>query len=226
MANPQAGIFSPSDYGAVTDRAGLIREQLIGAASDVNRSANLATSGVAGQIRTTYYAAAASASASNILALTGLNAAAQPGFTTGISQPDVPRIARIVAAKSGMTAVTGNVTVHGTDVNGNSISDTIALNDTTAVNGVKAFKTITSIDLPARVNASGDQVSVGGGAALGLQDTLQNNTVFAAFVNGAQEATAPTVATDSADVSKNVVTTNTATAGHKVVILYVAEYAS
>lgn len=226
MANPQAGVFSPSDYGAVTDRAGLVREQLNGAVNGLFRSANLATAGKGGQIRVTYYASPASASASNVLALTGLTAGAQAGITAGITNPDFPRIARIVAAKSGMTPVAGNVTIHGTDVNGNVISDTIALNDTTAVNGVKAFKTITSIDLPAQTNASGDQVSVGGGAALGLQDTLQNNTVFAAFVNGAQESTAPTVATDTADVSKNVVTTNTATAGHKVVILYVAEYAS
>ena len=226
MANPQAGVFNSSDFGAVTDRTSLNNERLTGQVGGQFRSTNLVTAGVSGQIRLTYYASPASASASNVLALTSLTAGAQTGITAGITNPDFPRIARIVAAKSGMTPVAGNVVVHGTDVNGNSISDTIALNDTTAVNGVKAFKTITSIDLPARTNATGDQVSVGGGAALGLQDTLQNNTVFAAFVNGAQESTAPTVVTNSTDVSQNVVTTNTATAGHKVVILYVAEYAS
>lgn len=221
MASP--AFFNVQDHGPHTDQIGVTNEILTGQRGARLASTSLKTSGSRGELRSTYYASPASASASNILALTGLTASAQPGITAGITQPDFPRIARIVAAKTGGTPVTGNVTVHGTDVNGNTISDTIALNDTTAVNGIKAFKTITSIDLPVHINATGDQVSVGGGAALGLQDTLQRNTVFAAFVNNAQEATAPTVTTHATDVSQNVVVTNTATAGHQVTILYVAE---
>src|SRR5690348_17297940 len=60
------------------------------------------------------------------------------------SQPNFPRNVQIVASG----ATTSNVTINGTDIRNQVISETLALNGTTPVFGVKAFKTVTSVVLP------------------------------------------------------------------------------
>src|SRR5262245_45622730 len=66
-------------------------------------------------------------------------------ITTAITNPDVPRT---VTAKGNASGITGNVVIHGTNVEGDVITDTIALNGASEVEGAKAFKTVTQIDLP------------------------------------------------------------------------------
>jgi len=67
--------------------------------------------------------------------------------TTGITNPVVCRALSITGNAAGMA---GNVTVVGTDANGDAASDVIALAGTSTVLGVVAFATVTSIALPAR----------------------------------------------------------------------------
>lgn len=139
-----------------------------------------------------------------IKALTTLTTAAQT-ITSFAGQPDVARCIRVVAAKTGATAVGDGgftaansryVIVTGTDIHGNTIVEWIPLNDTTAVNGRKAFKTVTSIVLPIRVNSNGgDQVSVGYGLVFGLRRPVALAADVLEFGRKAGAATAYTIET-------------------------------
>ena len=91
-----------------------------------------------------YSIAPAAVSATAIHAAVALGLAAQT-VTTGITQPDVPRTITIKGNAAGMT---GNVVINGTNILDEVIADTIALNGVTEVEGVKAFKTISSIVFP------------------------------------------------------------------------------
>src|SRR5438105_1227343 len=59
-------------------------------------------------------------------------------LTTFSAQPAFPRNVQIVASG----ATTANVTINGTDIRDQVISETLALNGTTPVLGAKAFKTV------------------------------------------------------------------------------------
>jgi hypothetical protein len=93
-------------------------------------------------------------SATAVLAATNLGAATQQ-ITTNITSPDVPRT---VTIKGNVSGITGNVVIHGTNIAGETITDTIALNGTAEVEGIKAFATVTQIDLPAQVHTPTQQV--------------------------------------------------------------------
>ena len=93
-------------------------------------------------------------SVSAVLAATNLAAAGQ-NVTAGITNPDVPRT---VTVKGNVSGITGNVVVTGTNILDAAITDTIALNGTSEVEGVKAFKTVTQVALPARTHTPVAQV--------------------------------------------------------------------
>lgn len=139
--------------------------------------------------------------------------------TTGLTSPDVPR--NITATPGGTTA---NVTavqciITGTDVFGNALTETLpafTAASSAAVTGAKAFKTVTAISQP----ACGTSVTIayGTGSKLGRGRLDSRNVVLAAFLNGVKEATAPTVAFDSANVCNNTVTLNSALNGNAVIV--------
>jgi hypothetical protein len=106
----------------------------------------------------------AAAGAATVKAAYTLGAAAVT-VTTGITDPDVYRCLQI---QGNAGSIAGNVVISGTNWLGEAISDTIALNAASAVSGVKAFKTVTSIRFPAKTNGSGDTVTVGCIDTLGL----------------------------------------------------------
>lgn len=115
--------------------------------------------------------------------------------TTAITNPDVPRTIRI---KGNAAGITGNVVIEGTDIMDQAITDTIAAVDDTAVDGVKAFKTVTKITVPARTQ-SGDTISIGNGPSLGL-DCYCDAYSFSGYAGSSSYAN------DATDISKNVVT--------------------
>lgn len=160
-------------------------------------------------------AAAAAASATAILAATALTDEAQ-AIITGITNPAVPRS---LTVKGNAAGITGNVVITGTNYAGAVITETIALNGSTAVEGTKAFKTVAKIDLPVEVNVGTDTVSVGTGTKLGLPWLLIHNTVLAAFLDNAKEGTAPTVTVSATAIESNTIKLNSALAG-KVVDAY------
>src|SRR2546421_1106080 len=90
--------------------------------------------------------------------------------TTAITNPDVPRTIRLKGNQSSIQGLTPIVIV-GTDILGNAITENVTMGGAfgTPTDTVNAFKTVTSITVPTQ-GASGDTISVGLGAALGLDN--------------------------------------------------------
>lgn len=147
------------------------------------------------QIRQQIFTAPSAADNTSIHAAVTLTASAQD-VSTSITNPTNPRVVRV---KGNAGGIAGNVVVTGTDILDQTVTDTIALNGSSAVDGVVAFKTITNINLPAKTNSSGDTVSVGRGAALGL-DCYADAYSF----NGLSGVSSYT--SDATAISKNIVT--------------------
>ena len=95
--------------------------------------------------------AAADANAIGLWHLTAIGQA----IVTGLVNPDYPRALAVVGS---VTGITGDVTITGTNMAGETITETLALNGTTAKAGTKAFKTVTKVDLPIQANAGTKQV--------------------------------------------------------------------
>lgn len=144
-----------------------------------------------------------------------LGAAPVAGVTAGITQPDVPRALSI----KGNASMSGNVVIHGTNFADAIVSDTIALNNSSEVLGIVAFKTVTSIDFPAKTNGSGDTVSIGRSNRIGLPVAVTDATfVIVKSFNNAPDAGSVTV---DATVGKSVYTPAGTLNGLKVLLLYV-----
>lgn len=129
-------------------------------------------------------------------------------ITTGITQPDFARLISITGGGADHDA-TGNVVITGKNIRDQIITDTIALNSNTTVAGVKAFKTITSIDATGvtGLDATANFV-VGITDALGLARVLQEDSLILGTAGGVFEATRPTIVHDT-DIAKNTITFNT-----------------
>ena len=172
-----------------------------------------------------YTVAAASATVSST---TGIHAAVtdtavQVVVTTGITQPSVPRN---VTATSGGTAgdiKAIQVIVAGTNFAGEAITETLPVftaDSATTVVGSKAFKTVTSITIPAH-DGTGATTAVGFGEKLGLPDKLPANTVLMASLAGVREGTAPTVAVSASALESNTVDLDSALNSSEVIIWYI-----
>lgn len=128
---------------------------------------------------------------------------------------DVPRNVQVVSTN--ITTLTQVVRVTGTDVYGETMVEDITANGTTAVTGLKAFKGVTRIDIPA--GAAAGTLDIGFGDKLGLPfrissaitgvpgglrvDNIVNTT--AVFVTGL--ATTVTSTAGSGDVRGTVTST-------------------
>jgi len=160
-----------------------------------------------------------SPAAAGAAVLAATSSAAGSTVTTGITNPDVPR--NVVCTPGGTAAnVTAvSVIVNGTNVFGQTISETLpafTAGALTAVTGVKAFATITSIVIPL-VGAS-TTVAVTTGSKLGLNRPMSRNGVLEAYLNGVREGTAPTVTTSNAAIELNTVQLNSAYTGTPVIV--------
>ena len=103
-----------------------------------------------------------------------LTAAAQT-VTSGIIALDVPRVVSVTGNTGG---IAGNVTITGNNIAQETITNVIALSGASTVSGTKAFKSITSIALPARTHGSGDTVSVGTVNVFGIPHKLHSTQLF------------------------------------------------
>lgn len=140
--------------------------------------------------------------------------------TTAITNPDVPRNVTATSAGTAGDIKAVQVTVTGTDINGNAISETLpvfTVDSATTVVGSKAFKTVTSYSVPA-MDGTGATVAIGTGAKLGLPQCLSRDTVDAAYLNGVREGTRPTVVFSSTAVESNLVTLNSTLNGNAVIV--------
>jgi hypothetical protein len=173
-----------------------------------------------GKIRRGYlahyaFAPAAVANAVVLAATTLLDAAAQT-LTTGITHPDVPRVLSI---KGNAAGIAGNVVITGTDANGFPLTETIALNGSTVVNGTKAFARVAKVVLPART-AAGNTVGVGVTNKLGLWHSLTWDSRLITLFDGAADL--GTLVIDNDEVAKNLFTPAGTLDGTKILrIVYV-----
>ena len=146
--------------------------------------------------------AVASASSNDVLAATALAAAAAT-ITVGITSPDAARALCIKAAKAGATAVGDGtyatsansryVTIKGTDIHDEVMYESIPLNDTTQVNGKKAFKTVTAVYMPKFVNNTSDTVAVGWIDVFGIQFPIESSADIIEFARKASATTTYTI---------------------------------
>lgn len=147
----------------------------------------------------------------------------QQVVTTAITNPDVPRNVTATAGGTNTDIKAIQVIVAGTDIDGNAITETLpafTVDTAGTVTGSKAFKTVTSITIPAH-DGTGATTAIGRGAKLGLPNRLPGrNTVLAAYLAGVREATAPTVAADATNISGNTVQLSSALNGGAVVVDY------
>lgn len=131
--------------------------------------------------------------------------------TSFLAQPDFAR--KITITPGGTTAdvPAGDVTITGTNIRGEAITDTITFlaNATGAGSTTKAFKTVTEIEFPVQDGAAATY-DVGVSDALGLDRCMSEAAVLDAYADGVRETTAATVTFHATDVSKNTVDPNTA----------------
>jgi hypothetical protein len=152
-----------------------------------------------------------------VLGDTAMASGATTLVTAGITNPDVPRNLTVTGNAA---AVAGNVVIVGTNCGGEAITETIVAAGTATVVGVKAFKTVTSITLPAWVSAGTERIRLGTGARLGLPTPISRNSVIAAFLNGVRETTAPTILFSGSALENNTAQLNSALNGNAVIVDY------
>jgi hypothetical protein len=162
-----------------------------------------------------YQIAPAASSATAVLAATPMTNAVQT-ITAGITNPDFPRT---VTAKGNASGITGNVVVTGKNAAGETITDTIALNGATEVEGVKAFKEVTSVQLPVEVHAGTDTVSIGMAKKFGMPAILHNAACLLVKLFNASADTG-TLTVDDDELEKNLFALNGTPDGTKVIDLY------
>ncbi len=167
-----------------------------------------------------HWTAPDAAAAANVLAAVTLANGETTTVTTFLVQPDFARNLTI----TGNQTQAKTVAITGTDIRGNVITDTITLNNSSTVQGVKAFKTITSILFPSRT-AGGDTVTVGFGDKLGLEMIPVIATAISAHSTATLEGTLPTITRHATDISQNLCDFNTAcnATADKFVVFYSAD---
>ncbi len=137
--------------------------------------------------------------------------------TVFIDQPDFARQISITPGGTTADVAAGNITVEGKDAGGNVISEDVAIaaDAATAVFTTKAFKEITKITFPQQDGAAATY-DVGVTDKLGVPYALSHNTILSTFFNNVAEGTAPTLTTNAADATKNLVDLNSPLDGSKV----------
>lgn len=111
------------------------------------------------------------ATAAAVLASTNGSSAKQT-ITTGITNPDVPRVLAITIGGSGYSA--DSIVINGVNVEGKPITDTIAYSANAQVVGKLVFKRVTSVVIPS-TSGSSMTLTVDTSAKLGLNHRLVPN---------------------------------------------------
>lgn len=141
--------------------------------------------------------------------------------TTSITNPSVPRNITATAGGTATDIKAVQVTITGTNYADEVITEVLpafTVDTAGTVTGSKAFKTVTSISIPA-MDGAGATVTIGFGEKLGLPYKLAHNTVLFAFLDNTKEGTAPTVTVSTTAIESNTVDLNSAL-NSKVVDVY------
>jgi len=152
------------------------------------------------------------ASAAGIHAAISCSATLVTAITTAITNPGVPRNITATAGGTAGDIKAVQVTVTGTNYAGEVITEALpAFTVDTAgiVTGSKAFKTVTSISIPA-MDGTSAIVAIGFGEKLGLPYKLAHNTILNTYFDNLKEGTAPTVTTSTTAIDGNTIDLNSA----------------
>ena len=123
-----------------------------------------------------------------------------------LAQPPFARSITILPGGTTTDVAAGNITVDGTNINDEVITEDVAIlaNATTAVETVKAFKTVTKVTFPIQ-DGAGAVYDVGFGDKLCLPIMSAYNIVLEAMLDGVRETTFPAVVYDADEIEKNTI---------------------
>lgn len=150
------------------------------------------------------------AAATAIASVTPASSAARI-ITTGITNPDVARNLVMACA----TSYSGVVDVTGTNLSGEVITEAFTLSGSGTITGTKAFRTVTSFEVPAN-----ETLQLGTGEKLGLPYMSAYTTVFNTFLNNTIEGTAAAVTRDVDEIEKNTLDLNSSLNNTQVDVLF------
>lgn len=147
------------------------------------------------------------AAAAAVLASTA-GAATNQTITTGITQPDVPRVLAVTIGGSGESA--GTVTVTGYNVEGKLITDSFAYTTAGQVQGALVFKIVSSVFLPSQLGASAT-VTVDTLNKIGLNHRLVPNktSIVDIYASGQSPMYSPYPTSQRPTVDANPTSSNT-----------------
>jgi hypothetical protein len=159
------------------------------------------------------------ADADRLLVDEATSASAITTSTTFVAQPDVARNIEVLPGGTTADVPAGDVTINGTDIEGNVISEavTFAANATTKQVTAKAFKTVTSVVFPIQ-DGAGATYDVGIGDKLGLTWAYSALRADYAVLGTTLEGTLPTLAANVTTPSANTVDLNSALDGSEVTL--------
>jgi len=183
---------------------------------------NRANSGYRGHIYYSPKLTPLATSATAVLAAATLGAAATNKVAADLVATINAKLAacpQLLEVKGNAVGIAGDVVITGLDICGNAITDTIALNASAAVPGVKAFSKVTNIHLPAKTNSSGDTVSVGVVKSVGVPFLSGDISAMVAgvyFFNGSTDA--GSLSAHASDVSQSTYTPAGTPDGSKVLL--------
>ena len=143
-------------------------------------------------------------------------------LTTGITNPPCPR--NITVTVDDVTGDDADIKavspiIVGTNILDEAITETIGpftVNTAGIVSGAKAFKTVTSITLPAHDTPYDVTMTVGFGDILGLPYERDEIPCIGTFLNSVLEATAATITASATAIDGNTIDLNSALNGTKV----------
>jgi hypothetical protein len=152
---------------------------------------------------------------------TGVHAAvtdnsAQQVVTTAITNPAVPRNITATAGGTAADIKPIQVIIAGTNYNDEAITETLpAFTENTAgsVTGSKAFKTVTSITIPAH-DGNGATTAIGWGDKYGLPYKRAHIPCLGSYLNNVLEATAATMTASATAMESNTIDLNSASNGN------------
>jgi hypothetical protein len=145
------------------------------------------------------------ASATGVHAAVTDNGAPQT-VTTAINQPDVPRNITATAGGTGGDIKAIQVVITGTNAEDVAITETLPIftvDTPGTVAGLKAFKTVTQIVIPAH-DGTGATTAIGFGDVVGLGHRLARNTIKGVYLNNVVDSAAAVVTSATALESNTI----------------------
>ena len=168
------------------------------------------------------------ASNTAILAATAATVGTDQTVTSGITDPDVPRVLKVVPGGTTGDIQESDVIITGTNVEGKVITDEIHIpvDASSAVEGTKAFRTVTSVNIDAQLSTAAT-FSIGTTNKLGLNHRLfRNNTTVKVYYSTTVANptvltldTEPTVTANDPNVELNTVLPDSTPDGTKFYVI-------